>query len=33
LDQQGLIQYFYKGEHRADRPAAKKLLQKIEEMK
>jgi len=32
VDQQGLIQFFYKGEHRADRPAAKKLLQVIEGM-
>lgn len=33
LDEAGLIQFFYKGEHRADRPAAKKLLQIIEGMK
>jgi antitoxin component YwqK of YwqJK toxin-antitoxin module/peroxiredoxin len=32
VDQAGKIQFFYKGEHRADRPAAKRLLQKIEEM-
>ena len=33
LDKEGKIQFFYKGEHRADRPAAKKLIQFIEEMK
>lgn len=33
LDKDGKIVFFYKGEHRADRPAAKKLLEKIEEMK
>ena len=33
LDKDGKITFFYKGEHKADRPAAKKLLQKIEEMK
>jgi antitoxin component YwqK of YwqJK toxin-antitoxin module/peroxiredoxin len=33
LDKEGRIQFFYKGEHRADRPAAKKLIQFIEEMK
>jgi antitoxin component YwqK of YwqJK toxin-antitoxin module/peroxiredoxin len=33
VDEQGKIQFFYKGEHRADRPAAKKLLQIIEGMK
>ena len=32
LDKDGKIQFFYKGEHRADRPAAKRLLQTIEEM-
>jgi antitoxin component YwqK of YwqJK toxin-antitoxin module/peroxiredoxin len=32
VDKGGLIQYFYVGEHRADRPAAKKLLQIIEGM-
>ncbi len=33
LDKDGKIVFFYKGEHRADRPAAKKLIEKIEEMK
>ena len=32
VDLDGKIRYFYKGEHRADRPAAKRLLQKIEEL-
>jgi antitoxin component YwqK of YwqJK toxin-antitoxin module/peroxiredoxin len=30
VDEQGLIRFFYKGEHRADRPAAKKLVEVIE---
>ncbi|MFY9342147.1 MAG: redoxin domain-containing protein [Planctomycetota bacterium] len=30
VDKDGVIQYFYVGEHRADRPAAKKLVQIIE---
>lgn len=33
LDEAGNIQFFYKGEHRADRPAAKKLIQIIEGMR
>ncbi len=33
VDLNGNIQFFYKGEHRADRPAAKKLLEIIEGMK
>lgn len=32
VDKNGVIQYFYVGEHRADRPAAKKLVQLIEGM-
>jgi len=32
VDEQGLIRFFYKGEHRADRPAAKKLVEVIEGM-
>jgi antitoxin component YwqK of YwqJK toxin-antitoxin module/peroxiredoxin len=32
VDEQGLIRFFYKGEHRADRPAAKKLIEVIEGM-
>lgn len=30
VGEDGLIKFFYKGEHKADRPAAKKLLQAIE---
>ncbi len=30
VDKEGKIRFFYKGEHRADRPAAKKLVQIIE---
>jgi antitoxin component YwqK of YwqJK toxin-antitoxin module/peroxiredoxin len=30
VDKDGVIRFFYKGEHRADRPAAKKLIQVIE---
>lgn len=33
VDKEGKIRFFYKGEHRADRPAAKKLLETIEGMK
>jgi len=33
VDKQGLVQYAFVGEHRADRPAAKKLLELIEGMK
>jgi peroxiredoxin len=33
LDSDGKIQFFYKGEQSADRPAAKKLIQFIEEMR
>jgi antitoxin component YwqK of YwqJK toxin-antitoxin module/peroxiredoxin len=32
VDEQGTIRFFYKGEHRADRPAAKKLVEVIEGM-
>ena len=32
VGEDGLIKFFYKGEHKADRPAAKKLLQVIEGM-
>jgi hypothetical protein len=33
LDSDGNIQFFYKGAESADRPAAKKLIQFIEEMR
>jgi antitoxin component YwqK of YwqJK toxin-antitoxin module/peroxiredoxin len=32
LDREGIVQYAYVGEHRADRPAAKKLIEVIEGM-
>ncbi|MBL8755577.1 MAG: redoxin domain-containing protein [Planctomycetes bacterium] len=32
VDKEGMIRFFYKGEHKADRPAAKKLLEIIEGM-
>jgi antitoxin component YwqK of YwqJK toxin-antitoxin module/peroxiredoxin len=33
VDKEGLVQYAFVGEHRADRPAAKKLIELIEGMK
>ena len=33
VDKQGIVQYAFVGEHRADRPAAKKLIELIEGMK
>lgn len=33
VDKQGIVQYAFVGEHRADRPAAKRLIELIEGMK